>query len=115
VFAIGPVGSLTHWRFGAEVVHYSPYGICLIAEGSVWYADVSDRCCVRVSEGGEVLDRVQLDRGAFACMLGGDDRSTLFVCAAQWPGVEHFKDQTDWDGTIFSAPAPVAGAGWPGD
>jgi sugar lactone lactonase YvrE len=114
-FDISADGSLANRRVWAEVGHHSPDGICLDAEGSVWYADVRDRCCVHVSEGGEVRDRVQLDRGAFACMLGGDDRSTLFVCAAQWPGVEHFKDQTDWDGTIFSAPAPVAGAGWPGD
>ena len=27
--------------------------------------------CVRVREGGEVLDRCALDRGGFACMLGG--------------------------------------------
>jgi sugar lactone lactonase YvrE len=114
-FDIGADGSLANRRVWAEVGHHSPDGICLDAEGSVWYADVGDRCCVRVSEGGEVLDRVQLDRGAFACMLGGDDRSTLFVCAAQWPGVEHFQDQTAWDGTIFSAPTPVAGVGWPGD
>jgi sugar lactone lactonase YvrE len=113
-FDVGVDGSLANRRVWAEVGHHSPDGICLVADGAVWYADVSDRCCVRVREGGEVLDRVQLDRGAFACMLGGDDRSTLFVVAAHWPGVEHFMDQTAWHGTVFSAPAPAPGAGWPG-
>jgi sugar lactone lactonase YvrE len=114
-FDIGVDGSLSNRRVWADVGDHSPDGICLDADGAVWYADVGDRCCVRVSEGGKALERVQLDRGAFACMLGGDDRSTLFVVAAQWPGVEHFMDQTAWEGTIFSTHAPASGAGWPGD
>ena len=56
---------------------HSPDGICLDRDGAVWYADVGDRCCVRISQGGQVLERVQLDRGAFACMLGGTDGSVL--------------------------------------
>ena len=39
--------------------------------------------CLRVREGGEVTDVVRVSRnGAYACMLGGADRRTLFVCAA---------------------------------
>ena len=113
-FDIGADGSLANRRLWADVGGHSPDGICLDADGAAWYADVGDQCCVRVGEGGEILNRVQLDRGAFACMLGGDDRSTLFVLAAHWPGAEHFMDQTAWDGTVFSAPAPTPGAGWPG-
>jgi len=41
---------------------------------------------------GQTLDRLQLDRGAFACKLGGIDRSSLFVAAAHWPGVERFME-----------------------
>ena len=93
---------------------HSPDGICLDRDGAAWYADVGDRCCVRVAEGGQILDRVQLDRGAFACMLGGDDGSTLFTVAARWPGAEHFMDQTAWGGTVVSTAAPAPGAGWPG-
>ena len=113
-FDIGADGSLANRRLWADVGRHSPDGICLDADAAAWYADVGDRCCVRVGEGGAVLDRVQLDRGAFACMLGGDDRSTLFVVAAHWPGAEHFMDQTAWDGTVYSTPAPAPGAGWPG-
>ena len=47
-----------------------------------------NRCCVRVADGGAVLDTVSLDRGAFACMLGG---STLYVVANEWGGVENTK------------------------
>jgi sugar lactone lactonase YvrE len=113
-FDIGADGSLSNRRVWAEVGGHSPDGICLDRDGAAWYADVGAGCCVRVCRSGEVLDRIQLDRGAFACMLGGDDRSTLFVLAAHWPGAEHFMDQTAWEGTVFSTPAPTPGAGWPG-
>ncbi len=56
---------------------FAPDGICVDADGAVWYATVPGRCCIRVAEGGEVLDRVDADRGCFACMLGGDDGRTL--------------------------------------
>jgi len=113
-FDIGADGSLSNRRVWADVGDHSPDGICLDRDGAAWYADVGDRCCVRVRRGGEVLERVQLDRGAFACMLGGKDRSTLFVVAAQWPGPQRLMDYTGWDGTVVSVPAPAPGAGWPG-
>lgn len=113
-FDIGPDGSLSNRRVWAEVGDHAPDGICLDRDGAAWYADVGDRCCVRVSQGGEVLERVQLDRGAFACMLGGKDRATLFVVAAHWPGPQRLMDHTGWDGTVVSVLAPAPGAGWPG-
>ena len=54
-----------------------PDSICLDGEGAVWYADVPNKRCVRVREGGEVLQVIVLDRGCFACALGGPDRRTL--------------------------------------
>ena len=65
-----------------------PDGICLDAEGAVWYADVPNKRCVRVREGGEVLQTIELDRGCFACMLGGADGTTLFLIANEWGGAE---------------------------
>jgi sugar lactone lactonase YvrE len=113
-FDIGADGSLLNRRVWAQVGEHSPDGICLDRDGAAWYADVADRCCVRVREGGEVLERIQLDRGAFACMLGGKDCRTLFVVAAHWPGPQNLMRHTDWDGTVLAVPVSVPGAGWPG-
>lgn len=56
-------------------------GICLDAEGAIWYADPLGCEVVRVADGGRVLPRIFTgDQGAFACVLGGDDDRTLFVC-----------------------------------
>lgn len=107
-------GSLTNRRVWARVGDHSPDGICLDRDGAVWYADVGDRCCMRVVEGGQTLDRRDLDRGAFACMLGGVDRTTLFIAAAHWPGVERFMDHAAWNGAVLTTAAPSPGAGWPG-
>jgi sugar lactone lactonase YvrE len=113
-FDIGADGSLGNRRVWAEVGDHSPDGICLDRDGAAWYADVGDNCCVRVSQGGGVLQRVQLDRGAFACMLGGPQGDTLFVVAAHWPGPQRLMDHTDWGGTVLGVPAPASAAGWPG-
>lgn len=83
-FDIAPDGALTNRRVWAELGDAAPDGICLDAEGAVWYADVPHRRCVRVREGGEVLQTITADRGCFACMLGGDDGRTLFIVAAEW-------------------------------
>ena len=70
-FDIAADGSLSNRRVWADLGDGGPDGICLDAEGAVWYADVPNKRCVRVREGGEVLQTIALDRGGFACMLGG--------------------------------------------
>lgn len=99
-------GTLSGRRVWAELGEgVPPDGICVDATGAVWYADVPHRRCVRVAEGGAELDRVELDRGAFACVLGG---STLYVVANEWGGVGGTAG-----GRVLTAPAPAPGAGWP--
>lgn len=83
-FDIGEDGELTGRRVWADLGDAAPDGICLDAEGAVWYADVPHQRCVRVAEGGEVLQVIEADRGCFACMLGGEDGRTLFVVATRW-------------------------------
>ncbi|GAA3231700.1 SMP-30/gluconolactonase/LRE family protein [Actinocorallia longicatena] len=79
---VEPDGSLTGRRVWADLGEgAAPDGICLDAEGAVWYGDVPNRRCVRVREGGEVLQTVDLDLGCFACALGGH---TLYMVAADW-------------------------------
>jgi sugar lactone lactonase YvrE len=109
-FAIEPDGNLSGRRVWADLGDGVPDGICMDAEGAVWYADVPNKRCVRVREGGEVLDTVAVDRGCFACMLGGPDGRTLFVLAAEWTGPEGMLDGRRTGRVVtVRAPAPHAG------
>ena len=83
-FDIGDDGALSNRRVWAALGEDNPDGICIDAEGAVWYADVGHQHCVRVAEGGEVLQTIGLDRGGFACALGGDDLRQLFIVATRW-------------------------------
>ena len=69
-FEIAPDGSLGGRRVWADLGDAAPDGICIDATGAVWYGDVPHRRCVRVREGGDVLDEIELDRGCFACAAG---------------------------------------------
>ncbi|MBV9231937.1 MAG: SMP-30/gluconolactonase/LRE family protein [Chloroflexi bacterium] len=111
-FDIDADGSLSHRRTWAETGTDHPDGICLDSEGALWYADVGNKCCVRVREGGEVLQTVHLDRGCFACMLGGENKQTLFMMAAEWRGFEKMADLTR-TGQVLTIDAPAPHAGWP--
>ena len=89
-----------------------PDGICVVAEDAVWYGDVPNERCVRVREGGDVLQTVELDRGCFACALGGADRQTLFMLATVWRGPENMFEGPR-TGQVLTTPAPAQRAGWP--
>ena len=111
-FDIAADGSLSNRRVWADLGDGVPDGICLDAEGAVWYGDVPNECCVRVREGGEVLQRIELDRGCFACALGGADRSTLFMMATEWNGTaDMFAEPRT--GQVLAVEAPAPGVGWP--
>jgi sugar lactone lactonase YvrE len=107
-FDIAADGSLSNRRIWADLAGGYPDGICLDADNAVWYGDVPNKRCVRVREGGEVLQTIELDRGCFACMLGGIDRRTLFLLANEWGDPE-----TTGMGQALIAEAPAPGAGWP--
>ena len=111
-FDIDDAGDLSNRRVWADLGNGAPDGICIDGEGAVWYADVPNRSCVRVREGGQVLERIDIGLGAFACMLGGGLRTTLFVTAAEWFGMGRMSEM-DGTGRILSFDVPVPGAGWP--
>jgi len=111
-FDIGDDGGLSEGRVWADLGDGVPDGICMDAEGAVWYADVPNRRCVRVREGGEVLDTVEADRGCFACMLGGLDGRTLFIVAQEWTGTGGIADG-ERSGQVLMAEAPAPHAGRP--
>ncbi len=112
-FAIEADGSLSHRRVWAQTGTDHPDGICLDAEGALWYADVGNKHCVRVREGGEVLQTIKLDRGCFACMLGGADSKTLFMVATEWKSAEENMTEGSRTGQILAVRAPAPHAGWP--
>jgi sugar lactone lactonase YvrE len=85
-FDIDANGELSNRRVWAALDNGVPDGICMDAEGAIWYADVPNQSCVRVREGGEVLAALPLGRGGFSCTLGGSDGRTLFALAAEWNG-----------------------------
>jgi sugar lactone lactonase YvrE len=111
-FQIADDGSLSQPRVWADLGDGVPDGICLDAEGAIWYADVPNKQCVRVREGGKVLQTIHLDCGCFSCALGGANRSTLFMVTTQWRGTEGMTDNSR-TGQLLTAQAPAAGAGWP--
>jgi sugar lactone lactonase YvrE len=111
-FTIDDDGSLDDRRVWADFGDAAPDGVCIDATGAVWYADVPHRCCVRVAEGGEVLNRIELDRGCFSCALGGDDGRTLFMVTREWNGTGAVSGEP-LTGQLVTARAPEPGAGWP--
>jgi sugar lactone lactonase YvrE len=113
-FDVADDGLLTDRRIWAELDH-APDGICADADGAVWVASVPGQHCVRVREGGDVLDVVEVDRGCFACMLGGDDGTTLFIGAAQWRGMDvAMTEGPGHTGQLLVAPGqPAPHAGLP--
>jgi sugar lactone lactonase YvrE len=111
-FDIEGDGDLTNRRVWAELGDGVPDGICMDAQDAVWYADVPNQRCVRVREGGHVLQTIELDRGCFACALGGPDRRTLIMTAQEWNGPAAMLDGRR-TGRIVTAPAPAPGAGLP--
>jgi sugar lactone lactonase YvrE len=112
-FDIGASGDLSGRRVWADLDGGAPDGICCDADAAIWYADIPNRRCVRVREGGEVLQTIDLDQGAYACMLGGADRPTLFITAADWPGMSAVSTTAAWNGRLIAVPVPTPGAGWP--
>jgi sugar lactone lactonase YvrE len=81
-FDRGADGTLTNRREWASLKHVAPDGMCLCADGSVWVANALGAECLRVAEGGEILERVTTSLNCFACMLGDDDRRTLYLVTA---------------------------------
>ena len=113
-FDIRPDGGLSNRRVWADLGDGIPDGICIDTEGAVWYADVPNKRCVRVREGGEVLETVAVDRGCFACMLGGVEKKTLFIIATEWRGMDKIAEVAQArTGQVLRFAAPSPHAGWP--
>ena len=111
-FDIGEDGGLSNRRVWAALAKGTvPDGICLDAAGAIWVASPSTLNCLRVEQGGRVTDTIDCERSAYACMLGGDDRRTLFIVTAQSSDPEACRAQRS--GRIEYTRVAAPGAGWP--
>jgi sugar lactone lactonase YvrE len=111
-FDIAADGALSNRRTWAKIDHATVDGMCLDAEGMIWAACPFTGRVLRIKEGGDVVDEVKgTHPGAFACMLGGADRTTLFVCTA--PTHVPAEARAAHGGRIEAVAVDVPGAGWP--
>jgi sugar lactone lactonase YvrE len=104
-------GTLSGRREWAALPGVAPDGICLCADGTVWVANALGAECVRVAEGGEIVERVTTSRGCFACMLGDEDRLTLYLVTAE--SSDAAKARLSRNGALEKVRTSVPGAGLP--
>jgi len=117
-FTIKADGSLTDRRVFASVPGRHPDGICIDAEGAIWFGSPLTEEYVRVREGGEVLATVPTPGAwAIACDLGGHDGHTLF-CVTGHNSIANLErvrpdrnlDHTsEADGAVGTVRVPVPG------
>lgn len=107
-YDIGNDGGLTNKRLWADLPQTGPDGICLDDQGGVWVASPMARACVRVAEGGEITHRIETDRSAIACTIGGD---SLYLITAASMAPEQAR--ANRDARVEVHPAPFASGGSP--
>jgi sugar lactone lactonase YvrE len=125
-FDIAEDGTLTNRRVWAEFgavptatdvgeaiaqLDVAPDGCCIDAEGLMWIADADGERAIRVREGGEIVDQVDTGTGTYACMLGGPDGRTLFLCCA--PDFLAHNRRAAKEGRILATEVEVAHGGLP--
>jgi sugar lactone lactonase YvrE len=110
-FDIARDGRLSNRRVWAQLDFVATDGMCLDAEGQIWLANALTNQCLRVAEGGEITGIVETSQTAFACMLGGEARRSLFVCTA--PSSDRFEIADARKGKLEVCDVDVPGAGAP--
>jgi sugar lactone lactonase YvrE len=109
-FPLRPDGSLGPRSVFARLPGEMPDGVSLDASGALWVA--SHHRVLRVAEGGEVLDEVDMGATrATACMLGGPEGRTLLVTASD--SHDRAVIAKNPSGRLFTARVEVPGAGLP--
>lgn len=111
-FDIAADGTLSGRRVWAETAPYIPDGIALDGEGAIWIANPVSPHCVRIAEGGAVLEVIPTgEMPCYACMLGGPDGRHLFMLCA--PSSDAEVAAREAKGLVLVAEVDVPGAGRP--
>ncbi|HUV58227.1 MAG TPA: SMP-30/gluconolactonase/LRE family protein [Acidimicrobiales bacterium] len=110
-FDVAPDGTLSGRRVWAQLEFVATDGMCLDADGQIWVANALAGQCLRVREGGEITGVVTTSQTSFACMLGADDRRSLYVMTA--PTSDRFKIADVALAKIEVARVATPGAGLP--
>lgn len=108
-FGESPTDRVLDKLFGQVVV--APDGCCLDADGALWVADAVGNRVLHVREGGEITEEISVGTGVFACMLGGADGRTLFMCAA--PDFDEEARKNAREARLLTARVDVRHAGMP--
>lgn len=76
----GEVPTATDAGKAAAQLAVASDGCCLDASDAIWLTDTIGNRAIRVRKGGAIVDQIKVDTNVFACMLGGSDGRTLFLC-----------------------------------
>jgi sugar lactone lactonase YvrE len=110
-FGLDARGRVASRRVWANLGEHTPDGICMDADGALWVASPGTKALFRVAEGGAVLDRCATRGTPYACMLGGGDRRTLYICTSETDDPQEAAKQRS--GRIEQVRVAVAGVGLP--
>ena len=108
-FDVHSDGTLSNRRIWAQLDFVATDGMCLDAQGQIWLANALTNKCLRVKEGGEITGEVMTSQTAFACMLGGDDGTTLFIMTAPSSNRFEIADKTLGKPEVARVSVPHAG------
>lgn len=108
IFDVGGAGQLTPAGTIPLAEGVTPDGICIDEQDGIWCASVLTQEVIRVDASG-AIERHRVGSNAYACMLGGVDRRTLYVATA--PDHEPANRRARREGRIEAMRVQVPGAG----
>ena len=119
LFSLLIIKSLSSLGFDLSKIDFSKYsknlhvpdGICLDEKNGIWIASPTTKAVVRIEKGGNITDKINTPKGAFACMLGGKERKTLYVIISNSSDPE--EAQASPEGEIHSIEVEIPGVGKP--
>lgn len=98
-------------RPGVPMGYAAPDGLCLDSQGAVWVASPRSMEFLRVEAGTDnVTHQIDIeDRYAIACVLGGENRQTLYAITC-WT-VSHQRASDKRDGRLAAVQVEIGGGG----